>query len=244
MCTVSFIPKETGFLLAMNRDESTDRDRALRPALRASEKGWAIYPSEPATGGTWVSVNSSGVALALLNWYSVRDCVRDKAVSRGEMVVNLTPANSSDEVAAMMGATDLSRTNPFRLLCVDPRGRSIVEWRWDLKSVNSVDHDWALQQWASSGFAESKAQMERRAVFCRSQENPDFGSLEWLRGLHASHEPEAGPFSHCMHRVDAATVSYSEILIARTSATMNYHDGSPCLSKELSSVFAELSVSF
>ena len=43
-----------------------------------------------------------------------------------------------------------------------------------------------------------------------------------LRALHRSHAPMRGPFSICMHRADAATVSYAEVCSRRQRATMRY----------------------
>ena len=49
------------------------------------------------------------------------------------------------------------------------------------------------------------------AIECaKAARNQKFeGRLNWLRRLHRSHLPERGPFSICMHRSDAATVSYT-----------------------------------
>ncbi len=44
-----------------------------------------------------------------------------------------------------------------------------------------------------------------------------------------SHLPERGPFSICMHRSDAATVSYMEVAVSGQRATMRYKPG-PCCS--------------
>jgi hypothetical protein len=49
-----------------------------------------------------------------------------------------------------------------------------------------------------------------------------------LRRLHRSHSPEAGPFSTCMHRSDAATVSYTEITAFSRKARLRYHAAAPC----------------
>jgi hypothetical protein len=55
-------------------------------------------------------------------------------------------------------------------------------------------------------------------------------SLNWLRQLHRSHSPKRGPFSICMHRRDASTVSYTEVAVSKKRATMRYKSG-PCCSK-------------
>jgi hypothetical protein len=53
-------------------------------------------------------------------------------------------------------------------------------------------------------------------------------SLSWLRELHRSHAPERGPFSICMHRPDASTVSYTEIAVRDGRVTMRYKPGPSC----------------
>src|SRR6266498_544658 len=42
------------------------------------------------------------------------------------------------------------------------------------------------------------------------------------------HEPKQGAFSICVHRNDAATVSYSEIVLDGGLATFRYAAGHPC----------------
>jgi hypothetical protein len=56
----------------------------------------------------------------------------------------------------------------------------------------------------------------------------DAASAEWLRGLHASHSPTRGSFSICVHRPDAATVSYTEVAYGSDELIMRYHAGHPC----------------
>jgi hypothetical protein len=56
----------------------------------------------------------------------------------------------------------------------------------------------------------------------------DAGSAEWLRGLHASHSPVRGSFSICVHRPDAVTVSYTEVVFTGRDLAMRYHAGHPC----------------
>ncbi len=46
--------------------------------------------------------------------------------------------------------------------------------------------------------------------------------------FHQSHLPERGPYSVCMHRPDAATVSFTLVMVESTSVTMVYADGPPC----------------
>jgi hypothetical protein len=42
------------------------------------------------------------------------------------------------------------------------------------------------------------------------------------------HSPVRGSFSICVHRPDAATVSYTEVAFTGGELTMRYHAGHPC----------------
>jgi hypothetical protein len=52
--------------------------------------------------------------------------------------------------------------------------------------------------------------------------------MSQLRRLHCSHQPERGAFSVCMHRDDAETVSYTEIIAGQDGARMRHAAGALC----------------
>jgi Transport and Golgi organisation 2 len=52
--------------------------------------------------------------------------------------------------------------------------------------------------------------------------------LDCLQKLHKSHDPEPGPYSICMHRPDAATVSYTQVEFTPREISMVYVAGPPC----------------
>lgn len=231
MCTVTFVPRRRGYALAMNRDEKLARVAGLPPKLR-EVNGWAVLsPSEP-DGGTWIALNDSGATLALINWYSITARVKGETVSRGRVVNAVSTANTSDRAAAALALLSLHRINPFRLIGVFPAAKQIAEWRWDLEKLLQKKHPWKMRQWVSSGFDEPTAQRVRGKTFRNALHQKSAGSLDWLRRLHRSHLPEAGPFSICMHRADAATVSGTEVVVSARQALMRYHAGAPCRNLE------------
>jgi hypothetical protein len=59
-------------------------------------------------------------------------------------------------------------------------------------------------------------------------ENWPLSKIVQLRALHASHLPQRGPFSICMHRPEATTVSYSEVVASAKRITLRYQPGAPC----------------
>jgi hypothetical protein len=166
--------------------------------------------------------------MALINWYSVPARVKRNPISRGEVVKSLRATDSGNAADSELGGLPLGRINPFRLIGIFPRNNEIFEWRWDLKRLVRKARLWKTQQWVSSGFDEPTAQRVRGRIFRSALREPSAEGLGWLRRLHRCHSPQPGPFSTCMHRADAATVSYTEITVLDHRAKMSYHGGPPC----------------
>jgi hypothetical protein len=227
MCTVTFIARKNGYALGMNRDEQRARAKALPPKRHQIQGRAALLPSEPG-GGTWIGVNDAGVTFALINWYSVPARVSGDAISRGHLARAGLGANEADSVDQILMRSPLSRTNPFRLIGVFHDTHQVVEWQWNLSTVRRVAHDWKTNVWISSGFDEAGAQETRRLVFERLIEPESAIDSRRLQTFHASHFPACGPYSVCMHRSDAATVSYTEVAVHGRAARMRYSPGPPC----------------
>jgi len=227
MCSVSFLPHSPGFYVGMNRDESLVRPVAHPPKPRRKGGRATLYPTEPA-GGSWVGVNDAGLALALINWYAVARVPGGGCVSRGMVVPSLLGAGKSEEIRTGLECLPLAKMAPFRLIALAPRERFVAEFRWNQRTLDEVRYEWEPRHWFSSGYDEPRAQEVRGEVAREAWREPGAGRLPWLRRLHASHAPARGPFCFCMHRREAATVSYSEIVVTSCTAMMRYFDGPPC----------------
>jgi hypothetical protein len=227
MCTVTFIPRSTGYCLSMNRDEKLSRARGLPPGRRGTTDYSIVCPSEP-SGGTWIAVNDRGSSLALINWYSVKASVPRDSLSRGEIIPALWSHRSLAAVDSALAKLPLARIKPFRLIGIFHEDREIAEWRWNLTSLKKRHCHWQAQQWISSGYDEPTAQEIRSNTFRLGLAGRSSGTLDWLRRLHRSHSPVRGPFSTCMHREDASTVSYTEVSVSAKRAVMRHVLGSPC----------------
>ena len=151
MCTVTVFPHSTGYRLAMNRDEQRSRVAGLPPSIVQLGDTKAIHPSEP-TGGTWISVNSSGITVALINWYSIPNRAPAPAASRGGVILAVRKVSSTEDVLAGLEKLPLAQMNPFRLIGVFPDSRNIRQWQWNQVQLTELEHSWEPQQWISSGF--------------------------------------------------------------------------------------------
>jgi hypothetical protein len=154
--------------------------------------------------------------------------VDSKPVSRGLVVNTVNTAVKPDFAAVALAHLPLKKINPFRLIGFFPAMHEIIEWGWDLERLSRKSYPWQERQWISSGFDEPAAQRIRHETFRCALKQKSAGTLDWLRRLHRSHAPESGPFATCMHRADAATVSYSEVVVASHLATMRHTISAPC----------------
>ena len=232
MCTVTFIARSQGYALGMNRDEKLARVRALPPAPQEIAGRTALFPSEPG-GGTWIGVNDAGATYALINWYSVPARPSAHAMSRGSVVRSALGFDTAPRCGDELTRLPLDQISPFRLIGIFPHDRQVVEWRWNLLHLERLDHQWKTSIWISSGFDEPGAEQTRRETFNEAVRKQPLQSLRWLRRLHASHAPAAGPHSVCMHRDEAATVSYTEIVVTDSVARLAYADGAPCCTRAM-----------
>lgn len=214
-------------MLGMNRDEKLTRVPGLPPRPHKLNGRPALFPAEP-SGGTWIGVNAAGVTFALVNWYAVASRGAEGNISRGAVVREMLPWRTSAEAGRRFPAMPLEAINPFRLIGVFPRERTVFEWRWDLSQLRREEQGWQSNIWISSGFDEPGAQVSRRAAFEAAARGTGLEHLDDLRKLHCSHQSGPGPYSVCMHRPDAATVSYTEVVVNPDGAQMSHASGPLC----------------
>lgn len=229
MCTLTFIPTTDGYLAAMNRDELRNRPIAHAPEIRTRTGVEALYPTEP-SGGTWIACNRYGILLALLNWNDKTrsESMPPKARSRGLLIPELIGASTLAAAAGIFERSRLDGILPFRLVGFFVNEKTVAEWSWDGTQRELRTLPWSLGHWFSSSLSDRAAKKERGIACEAAATRPGFGTQRSLRLLHASHMPTAGPFSVCVHRPDAATVSYTEVVCGKRSLTMRYVPGNPC----------------
>ena len=227
MCTVTFVPKPGGYLLGMNRDESRSRERALPPAVVRAGELEAVYPRETSTGGTWIAANAAGAVMAVLN-QNRGPAPLSKTRSRGDVIPSLIHMARMAEVARSLDAADFTGMMPFLLAGIFPAEQRVAEWKWDGAALQGRSWNWQPRHWFSSGISDAMA-AQVRGAFCESAwRRRDAGSVEWLRRVHVSHAPVQGSFSVCVHRPEAASVSYTEIAFDGRRLDLRYHAGAPC----------------
>ena len=225
MCTITFIPKNRDYLLAMNRDDLLSRASTLPVVQATFALHGAAYPQE-AGGGTWIGVNQQGITFALLNWAVTPKGAKKK--SRGAVIPQMLVSIGADQARMVFDDLDLAGVYPFRLIGIFPAERGIAEWRWDGEARSEQALEWGARQWFSSGAGDDEAARIRSEVSARHWRDDGAGSREWLRRLHASHEPEQGVFSICAHRDVGGTLSYTEVEVTAEHVALSYSPVAPC----------------
>jgi hypothetical protein len=226
MCTVSWIQRPGGYDLLCNRDERIDRPPAIPP--RIDERGWVrfIAPVDPQSGGTWIGVNEFGVSVCLLNGKNARDgapAIR----SRGLIVRDLIWADSARECALWLNQLDLTRVAPFVVLLLQPEMPATVG-HWDgerLTLAGSADSSIPL---TSSSYDPLGACEIRHNEFRTLTRSGDRIDPSVLYTFHRSHGHGPSPYSVCMHRPDAETVSLSHIAVTPEVVRFSYSPAAPC----------------
>lgn len=229
MCTLTFVPTDDGYLAGMNRDELLSRPPALSPLTHKQEGMEIAYPQEP-SGGTWIACNSRGNLLALLNWNEIDTRpLGEKRKTRGFVIPELILEPDSPMTDSHVERLSLDGVFPFRLIGTFRTEKALIEWQWDGDRKRKLKYPWARKHWFSSSLSDECAAKERGRICETSASKGTALDEGWLRSLHRSHEPALGPFSICVHRADAATVSYTEVKCSRSSISMNYLSGNACL---------------
>ena len=77
----------------------------------------------------------------------------------------------------------------------------------------------------SSSFETEAVSASRGALFAERVPRP--ATADDHLAYHASHDPAAGPYSVCMHRPDAQTVSFSCIAVDATEVCFRYAPHAP-----------------
>ena len=238
MCTVTwrFTPDSGGWALDLgfNRDERRDRPLAQPPRVRRPEAGLPfIAPRDPAGGGSWLALNTAGLCLGLLNLYEAEAGVpdRDASFSRGRLVWQLAGSQEVGQVReGLQRILERERLRPFQLLVAQGGAlRRVDLWRWDGRALLESDLMAEVPLLSSSSHRPAAVVAGRRMLHDAVAGPAGLASADRFV-FHRSHLPRRGPWSVCMHRPDARTVSYSQLRASGSGISFRYAAGAPCRS--------------
>lgn len=236
MCTLTWRITDQGYQVLFNRDEQKTRSIALPPQSFQQGDCNAFMPIDPDGQGSWISTNSYGVSLCLLNHYQGHIPTTVKQ-SRGQLVRQLAFCHNYQQFEAQLETIRWSDFPPFTLLIFDPhkvqQSSAITTIIWNGIEVR---HSEKSSPVTSSSFEFEQVQAARIKHFNNQTKHQRQPSFCQLLAYHMSHMPQANAHSVCMHRDDAETVSLTMIRVDANQVTMDYHPGSPCQPQTLHSL--------
>lgn len=229
VCTVSWLRRGDGFELLANRDERRTRLPAAPPVRFEADGVRWLAPVDGDAGGTWVSVNERGVALCLLNDYRAVEPTAEPLVSRGWIVRELAHSDSAEQVLSRIEGRALAAVRGFVLLVLDRTPGQTAVVHWNARELRIERGEPRRPLLVSSGWNTVEVIARREALFdARVLAGDAAGRAERQREFHRLHEPERGPYSPCMHRDDASTVSTTRVHVSNGRALLEYRAGPPC----------------
>jgi uncharacterized protein with NRDE domain len=242
MCTVSFLPlPDGGYLLGTNRDESPRRGPALPPAVHEVSGRKLLMPRDSDAGGTWVAADDRGRCLCVLNGDRPAAPVPSEAPSRGTLLIELavleTPAAMLQELQDRHAAGRLTQ-RAFKLLVVEPgrdgRPARATQIDWNGRDLPSSRSHPGPAAFVSNSFDPEGVALRRQHVFSALSsvpaQDPEALAVAQTRwhAAHSEEAPDGDTYTVCMHREEAATVSYTAVRVDAHRVQMGYVEGPPC----------------
>lgn len=216
MCTLTYRLTKVGYELFFNRDELHSRSQAIIPKI--DKRLNAIYPVDPIGKGTWLAVHQSGLSLALLNYYhaesgqSEHKTLTVPFTSRGEIILKLL--ENAPHVINALKTMPLHTYQPFQL-CLFAHDLTLVDkapryFQWDGEHLIELQQTLPI---TSSGVDYPQVYQARKITFQQMVEI-DSPTEKQLLHYHQSQQSD-GKLSVKMSRIDAQTVSFSQISVGK-----------------------------
>lgn len=222
MCTVTYIPQETGhFVLTSNRDESPERSpqwvsQSERQGLKL------VFPRDTGAGGTWIAAAADNRVACLLN--GAFDKHRHEPPyrrSRGLMVLDFFEFH---DASAFAGTYDFQGIEPFTLVVVDNGELSELRWDGNCTHLKSLDAG-SPQIWSSATLYPGEVGKMRETWFRKWLDGRKDFSLESIRTLHLNGGAGDLRNAFVMNRDDIVkTVSITHVIKRSSHIEMQYQD--------------------
>ena len=134
MCTVTYLPYRTGYILTHNRDEAPTRSPD-RISKMEGIGGKMLFPRDTKAGGAWVVAAQNGQTACLLNGAFLKHQHRPPyRRSRGLLLLDFFEWPNPD---AFFAGYELDNIEPFTFLFFD--SDRVIEFRWDGSTRHLAD---------------------------------------------------------------------------------------------------------
>jgi hypothetical protein len=207
--------------MVCNRDEQRSRPQATPPRVQRRAATTAMWPVDPAGGGTWIAVNDAGLVLALLNRTSLRASRRTvRGVSRGTIIPRLADSTSLADAVERGLALDVVGLQPFTVVMVQAASFATltsVEGRQTVRMGTLA----TPRLFTSSSLGDDIVTVPRCELFAQLvTANPI--PLQGQDEFHRHQWPSRPDISVQMSRTDASTVSRTVVDVTPATFAIRY----------------------
>ncbi|WP_231465412.1 MULTISPECIES: NRDE family protein [unclassified Pedobacter] len=220
MCTVSYIPTADGFFLTSNRDEKKTRSKAIYPAAYDNGNYKVIYPKDPDGKGTWIAINTNGVAAVLLNGAFIKH--KSEPVYQKSRGLVLMDVINTEHTTAALTDMNLEGIEPFTLIVCSRQ--SLTELRWDgvIKHVKSLNPQMAAI-WSSVTLYEQDISRKKTVWFEEWRSTKPFPLQNEIIDFHHFSGKESSE-GLIINREMVKTVSITCLALTKEKLSMTYND--------------------
>ncbi|MDO8365407.1 MAG: NRDE family protein [Saprospiraceae bacterium] len=252
MCTVTYLPRPSGFILTHNRDEAPSRSSPTIVQEKTPGGETLLFPRDSLAGGTWIATSRRGRTACLLNGaFTLHKRVLPYRSSRGLILLDFFDWENPD---TFFQKYDFEGIEPFTMLCFEQgqlpeslklSGSSlnrIYQFRWDgqQRYLENLPVDQA-HFWCSATLYPPEMQVRREQVFrewltnyspilpavASAKENTisPITSHQSILALHRNGRIGDPENDYVMIRTGKVqTVSITQIIVDEKNARMRYFD--------------------
>ena len=162
MCTVTYIPNQSGFHLTSSRDEHISRGKAIAPRKYRQGRNTLLYPKDSDKNGSWITAKSNGDLVVLLNGAFVKHQRQaEYKRSRGLVLMDIIEAENPVQFYQTM---NLYGIEPFTIILYT--AGNLYECRWDggKRHIALLDNQTAYI-WSSVTLYDKMARAKRDSWF-------------------------------------------------------------------------------
>lgn len=230
MCTLTYVPKNSGFILTSSRDEVVSRP-TLAPAEYYNYGQFLIYPKDLVKNGTWLAMGKNTIA-CLLNGSIEQAFLKEKYLeSRGTLVLK---SYKFTDIESFLKEESFNEVPPFTLLLINTKNtRTIDQISWNGKEkLHQKFNSKKPRIWSSATLYNEKQRMQRQNWFDDLlQNNKDLSSQNLLEFHEQKHTSDDTSNILMKRNDDKQTTSISQIIIDQNEHIFKYKNLIDCETK-------------
>lgn len=220
MCTVTFVPNYSGFILTSNRDETTLRGRAIPPKEYDGKFKKLIYPKDPKANGTWIVHDNTNCAILLNGAEEKHQHKGNYRKSRGLILLDIF---DSKDVIKEWDAIDLDNIEPFTIVLFYQQELFQLRWNEITKSTIKLTIKDA-HIWSSATLYSEEIRAFRKKIFENHIKKSNYTAEEILE-FHQFKDEQNDKNTIVIKRNEhLKTVSITQFKINNTEISVKYID--------------------